>query len=76
MVRKMLKALIKVTADKTHFTIDIKILIILVYHFILRYNPPEYNIKSYTTSFFSQFTIAVPHTSYSIICFTTHQSIN
>ena len=72
MVRKMLKAFIKVTADKTHFSIDIKILTILVYHFMFRYNPPEYNRKNSTTS---QSTIALPHTSYSLICFTTHQSI-
>ena len=45
MVRKMLKAFIKVTADKTHFAIHIKILTIVVYHFIFCYNPPEYNIK-------------------------------
>ena len=52
MVRKMLKAFIRVTADKTHFAIDIKILTIIVYHFIYRYNPPEYNINSYATSSF------------------------
>ena len=52
MVRKMLKAFIRVTADKTHFARDTKILTILVYHFIFRDNPPEYNIKSYTTSSF------------------------
>ena len=52
MVRKMLKAFIKVTADKTHFSIDTMILTILVYHFIFHYNPPEYNIISYATSSF------------------------
>ena len=50
MVRKMLKAFIKVTADKTHFAIDIKNLTILGYHFTFCYNPPEYNNTSYATS--------------------------
>ena len=50
MVKKMLKAFINVTADKTHFAIDIKNLTIFVYHFTLRYNPPEYNNISYATS--------------------------
>ena len=66
MVRKMLKAFIKVTADKTHFAIDIKNLAIFVYHFAFRYNPPEHNNTSYATS--SLFNLPalsyVPHTSF------------
>ena len=50
MVRKMLKAFIKATADKTHFVNDIKNLTIFVYQFAFRYNPPEYNNTSYATS--------------------------
>ena len=52
MVRKMLKAFIKVTADKTHFARDIKSLTIIVYHLIYRYNSPELNINSYAISSF------------------------
>ena len=91
MVRKMLKAFIKVTADKTHFSIDIKILTILVYHFIFRYNPPEYNIKRYATSSSlnvlhnllyqsplpkMQADIGDRLTSFTLHYFTMHQSIN
>ena len=47
----MLKAFINVTADKTHFSIDIKNLIILVYLSIFHYNSSEYNITSFATSF-------------------------
>ena len=50
MVRKMLKAFIRVTADKTHLAIDIKNHTVYVYHFAFRYNPPEYNNISYATS--------------------------
>ena len=50
MVRKMLKAFIKVTADKTHFVNDIKNLTIFVYQFAFRYNPSDYNNTSYATS--------------------------
>ena len=57
------ESIYKVTADKTHFSIDIKILIILVYPFIFQYYPPVYNIESDTTSFLikftSQFTVSV-----------------
>ena len=50
MVRKMLKAFIKATADKTHFAIDIKNLTIFVYQLAFRNNPPENNNTRYATS--------------------------
>ena len=63
MVRKMLKAYIKVTADKTHFAIDIKHLLLFVYHFAFHYNPPEYNNTSYTTYSLLNFTSIKPISS-------------
>ena len=46
----MLKAFIRVTADKTHSAIDTKNHTMYVYHSAFRYNPPEYNNISYATS--------------------------
>ena len=58
MVRKMLKAFIRVTADKTHLAIDIKNHTMYVYHFALQSTwVQQYKLRNF---FFTQFTSIIP----------------
>ena len=61
MVRKMLKAFTKVTADKTHLPIDIKNLTTLVYNQYSVTDSQEHSNISLTTSFLFKSLLPLSH---------------